>query len=123
MSGHYFGLDIFDLEEAIIKNRKKILLKRPLKETHRAGIHNYMKKYAKDVFEECDLCKKWIKAGKESFDPDGHSVWSSLMGAPDHSNRWVCSDCWDVIDVAYYGPYVRSRPKNKPIPEFKTDER
>jgi hypothetical protein len=112
-SHHYFGLNIFDLEDVIVKNKASILCKKPLKE-HFAKRSQPNKMHPKEMFEQCELCEKWIKVSKGSFGKDENGklyYWSPLMGALDHSNRWVCSTCWDIIDVACYGPYLRaSRP-------------
>ncbi|HJT49791.1 MAG TPA: hypothetical protein VJ729_16545 [Nitrososphaeraceae archaeon] len=108
--GEYFGLDISDLEDVIIKNKNKILLKKPLKPDHKVNVSRFNDKYKKDVFEECELCGKWVKVLKDMFREDGVSFYSMLTSAPDESNRWVCSGCWDIIDIAKNGPYLQSRP-------------
>jgi hypothetical protein len=74
---------------------------------------HFNEKHKQEIFEQCKLCNKWIKVSKTSFVKENGKQYhfSNLMGAPDHSNRWVCSECWNIIDVAKYGPYIRSRPK------------
>lgn len=123
----YFGLDIFDLEETIIKNRDKILGQKA--KTEKMDIGNITSiqipkmnklREKKGIFNQCDLCNKWIEVTKEYLCPeDGPDVYfSPLMEALDHSGRWVCSTCWDIIDVARDGPYKTCRPLSKPYPRY-----
>ena len=114
----YYGLDIFDLEEVIVNNRDKILIKEPLKD-HDSPHSHFNEKHPREVFEQCDLCEKWIRVYQSSFgyNENGEQYhYCVLMQAPDYSNRWVCDHCHDIIDVAYSGPYRVGRPKNKPYP-------
>lgn len=113
-SHHYFNLNIFDLEDVIIKNKDRILRKKPVKR-HFPKRSKPNKEHPKEMFEQCELCEKWIKVSKGSFGKDENGklyYWSPLMGAVDRSNRWVCGTCWEIIDIAKYGPYLRApRPQ------------
>ena len=64
MTKEYFGLNILDLEDVIVKNKDKILLKKPLSLDHKVNVSRFNDKYKKDVFEECELYRKWVKSTK-----------------------------------------------------------
>lgn len=78
MTKEYFGLNILDLEDVIVKNKDKILLKKPLSLDHKVNVSRFNDKYKKDVFEECELYRKWVKVPKEMFCEDGISFWNML---------------------------------------------
>lgn len=94
----YFGLTIDELTPIIVRHRTKLL------KTAKPGQHNKLKE-KRGIFNQCEMCDRWVPVTKEYFDPDGKSYWSPLMTALDDSGRNVCSSCWDILDVAKYGPY------------------
>jgi hypothetical protein len=50
MTKEYFGLDVFDLKDVIVKNRDKILRKKPLKE-HRIRMSQFNEKHKHEIFD------------------------------------------------------------------------
>lgn len=57
------------------------------------------------LFEQCQICENWVEVTKECYCADGKSYFTPLMGALDDSGRWICSHCWDALDVKKYGRY------------------
>lgn len=104
----YFGLDIKDLYDVIAKNKHKILRK-PVGKEDNGMIKMHKLRVKKGIFYKCELCEKWIEVTKECYDngdPTTKSYTVPLMCALDRSGRWVCSTCWDIIDIAKLGPYL-----------------
>lgn len=73
--------------------------------------HNKIKS-KNGLFEQCQICENWVEVTKGCFEEDGESYYSPLMGTDsfDSTGRWVCSNCWDALDVKKYGPYQNGLP-------------